>query len=146
MEIRPPARADFDSDAAWGRARALYFKNLPRRKAPEPVIIERVVEVEKRVEVPVEVIREVEVVREVEVIREVHVAAEPAEVEIPAFLRPIPGEDFIASELKPGESMDEAGERLRLELEILLNREKNGPLSEESEARKRELTSGLGRG
>lgn len=112
----------------------MYFDNLPRRKAPEPVVIERVVEVIREVEVPVEVIREV------------RVEAEPAEVEIPAFLRPIPGEDFIASELQPGESMDEAGERLRLELEILLNREKNGPLSEGSEARKRELTSGLGRG
>lgn len=103
-------------------------------------MIERVVEVERRVEVPVEV------VREIEVIREVRVAAEPVEVEIPAFLRPIPGEEFIASQLLPGESLDAGGERLRLELEILLNREKNGPLSEGSEARKRELTSGLGRG
>lgn len=134
LEIRPPARADFDSDAAWGRARALYFKNLPQRKAPEPVIIEKVVEV------PVEVIREVEVVREV------FIEADPVEVHIPSFLQSVPGAEFIASEMQPGESMDEAGDRLRLELEILLNREKNGPLSDVAEARKRELTSGLGRG
>jgi hypothetical protein len=138
LEIKPPARADFDSDAAWGHARALYFKNLPQRKRPEPQVIEVVREV------PVEVIREVE--RIVEVERRVEVPAEPLEIEIPAFLRSDPVTEFIATEMRAGESMAEATDRLRLELEILLNRAKDGPLSEESEARKRELTSGLGRG
>lgn len=127
LDRLPPARDDFDSDAAWGRARALYFKNLPKRQSAAPVIIEKVVE--RIVQVEVEKIVEV-----------------PVEVEIPAFLQADPIEEFIAFEKRSDESMAEAADRLMLELEILLNRARSGPLSEKDEARKLALTSGLGRG
>lgn len=75
--------------------------------------------------------------------REVIVQAEPEVIEIPRFLAPDPVTEFIESERRSDETDAETRKRLWLELEILLNRAKDGPLPEADEARKRQLTSGL---
>jgi len=64
-------------------------------------------------------------------------------LEIPQFLRPDPVAEFIESERQSDETIEAARGRLWLELEVLLNRAKNGPLPVMDEARKRDLTSGL---
>lgn len=143
MDIRiPPHLDEFASLAEWKHARALYFKNLTRRDRT-PKTIERLVEV------PVETIREVEVERivyvdrEVSVDRFVEIYSDPEIIEIPRFLAPDPIVEFIEAERYDHESFEAARARLWLRLEILLNRAKDGPLSDMDEADKRTLTSGL---
>lgn len=75
--------------------------------------------------------------------RIVEVHSDPEIIEIPRFLAPDPVAAFIESERHDGEALDTARRRLWLELEILLNRAKDGPLPDMDEARKRQLTSGL---
>lgn len=75
--------------------------------------------------------------------RIVEIRSEPEVIEIPRFLAPDPVVEFIESQRLPDETTDAARRRLWLELEVLLNRAKNGPLPDIDEARKRSLTSGL---
>lgn len=149
MEIRTPPRVDdFASLAEWKQARALYFKNLPRRDRTPRTIetvrteqVEVVREVERVVEVPVEVIREVEVEKIVYVDR--FVEPEPVEVPIPEFLRYNPLTEFIATEQREGETDEGTLQRLRNELLDLLTLEHGGSLTTVEEARKRHLSANI---
>jgi hypothetical protein len=75
--------------------------------------------------------------------RIIEIRSEPEIIEIPRFLAPDPITEFIEAERYDHESIEAARSRLWLELEILLNRAKGGPLPDMEEARKRTLTSGL---
>lgn len=143
MEIRTPPRVDeYASLAEWKQARALYFKNLPRRDRP-PKVIETVRT--ERVEVPVEVVREVEVVKEVEKIVYVDrvVEAAPADVPIPEFLRYDPLAEFVQAEQREGETDEQTLQRLRDELLDLLTLELGDGLTPVEEARKRHLSANI---
>lgn len=106
-----------------------------RARGPEGYAAWKAAEIAKRrIRRPAEVIIQERIV-------EVH--SEPEIIEIPRFLAPDPVVDFIESERMPNETTDGARRRLWLELEVLLNRAKNGPLPDIDEARKRSLTSGL---
>ena len=144
MEIRTPPRVDeFASLAEWKQARALYFKNLPRRdRTPKVIETVRTETVERLVEVPVEVIREVEVEKIVYVDRVVEAA--PAEVPIPEFLRYDPLGEFIQNEQRDGETDEQTLQRLRDELLDYLNLEAGGVgLTAAEEARKRLLSANI---
>ena len=148
MDIRTPPRVDeYASLAEWKQARALYFKNLPRRDRTPRVIemvrtetvetireveVERLVYVDRevRVEVPVEVVREV--IREVE--------AAPVDVPIPDFLRYDPLSEFIANERRDEETDEATLGRLRSEIVDLLALQRDGGLAATEEARLRYLT------
>lgn len=151
MDTRTPPHLDeYASLAEWKQARALYFKNLPRRdRTPrtietvrtETVEVEREVirEVERIVEVPVEVERIVYVDREV--IREVEAA--PADVPIPDFLRYDPLAEFVQTEQRDGETDEQTLQRLRDELLDLLTLELGDGLTPVEEARKRHLSANI---
>ena len=153
MEIRTPPRVDeFASLAEWKQARALYFKNLPRRDRTPKVIetvrtetveVEREVirEVERIVEVPVEVVREVEVEKIVYVDRVVEAA--PVDVPIPDFLRYDPLAEFVQTEQRDGETDEQTLQRLRDELLDLLTIEAGDGLKPAEEARKRHLSANI---
>ena len=138
----PPHLNEFASLAEWKHARALYFKNLPRRdRTPQTIETVR--------EVPVETVREVEVERIVYVDREVPVEVVRTEyierieeVEIPSFLFD-PLESFLSEEQREGETNSATLIRLRREVSNLMALEKDGPLTAEEDARKRHLTSNI---
>ena len=147
MEIRTPPRVDeYASLAEWKQARALYFKNLPRRdRTPKVIETVRTETVERLVEVPVEVIREVEVEKIVYVDREVirEVEAAPADVPIPEFLRYDPLAEFVQAEQREGETDEQTLQRLRDELLDLLTLELGDGLTPVEEARKRHLSANI---
>lgn len=157
MDIRTPPRVDeYASLAEWKQARALYFKNLPRRdRTPRevvrtetvevPVEVVRVETVERIVNVPVEVERIVYVDREVRVEVPVELEPEPGDdVEIPDFLRYDPLREFIMTEQREGETDEATLQRLRDELLNYLSLESAGAhLSDYEEVRKRVLSANI---
>lgn len=133
---RPPLRSDYPAgrpgDALWGQDRAIWFKeNRKPRRAPEPEVIER------------EVVR----TEYVEVERIVEVASPaPDPVELLRIVTEQKRNAFIEGERKPWETVEEAGNRLLLEHESLMNRQRN-PFTQatrEELDRYKELTAGLG--
>lgn len=129
MEIRTPPRVDeFASLAEWKHARALYFKNLPRRERGVKVI---------------ETVRTEYVDRIVEVEVERIIEAPPADVHIPDFLRYDPLEAFLADEQREGETDEATLQRLRREVSNLMALEKDGPLTPDEADRKAYLTANI---
>lgn len=134
--MQPPARSEFPAgrpgDALWGQARHVWFKeNRKPRQKPEPQIIER------------EVVR----TEYVEVEKIVEVAAPtPDPVELLRFVTEQKRNAFIEEERKSWETFDQAGERLLLEHESLMNRQRNPytQATREELDRYKELTAGLG--
>jgi hypothetical protein len=135
MEIRTPPHLDeCASLAEWKQARALYFKNLPRRERGVRVIETVRTEYVDRV-VEVEVERIVEVERLIE--------APPVDVPIPDFLRYDPLDAFIADEQREGETDEVTLQRLRREVSNLMALEKDGPLTPDEAERKAYLTANI---
>jgi hypothetical protein len=135
MEIRTPPRVDeYASLAEWKHARALYFKNLPRRdRTPRVIETVRTEYVDRIVEVEVE--RIVEVERLIE--------AAPVDVPIPDFLRYDPLQVFLADEQVEGETDEATLQRLRREVSNLMALEKDGPLTPAEADRKAYLTANI---
>ncbi len=133
MEIMTPPRVDeYASLAEWKHARALYFKNLPRRDRTSRVIetvrteyVDRIVEVERIVEI------------------ERLIEAPPVDVQIPDFLRYDPLEVFLADEQVEGETDETTLTRLRREVSNLMALEKDGPLTPAEADRKAYLTANI---
>lgn len=152
MDTRtPPKLTDFPSLAEGKQARALFFKNLPRRdRTPrvvevvrtetvevpvevvrtETVEVEKIVYVDREVEVPVEVERVVYVDREV--IRETQPEGQVLDFD--------PLSEFLARERREDETDEAALARLRDEIVDLLALQRDGGLAPAEEGRLRYLT------
>ena len=128
----PPHRSDYETDAHWGEARAIWFKNHRKpKKPPEPVIIEKPVEVERIVE------REVEKI--VYVDRPVQVPQETIDrmVKVKAALDNAgvkePSEAFLSLQ-EPGETVEQTRMRLSDRFDELQARVANDAATPEQQA------------